>query len=807
MPIPATKERPGLKHKPTTLCYHCGSECLTHDITVGDKLFCCDGCRLVYEVINSNGLCNYYEIQQHPGLSQVKPLRSDKYAYLDQEEIASRLFKFTDGNHAIVILHVPGIHCSSCMWLLEHMHRLNPGITESRLNFSAKEITIRFQRSKISLRQVVELMTTLGYEPAISLQDAENIKKEKPSRHRIYKLGVAGFCFGNIMLMSFPEYLSGSNDLGEEYALLFRMLNLFLSIPVFFYCASEFWVNTWVSLRRLILHIDAPIALALLITYGRSLYEIAHGMGNGYLDSMSGIVFFMLAGRVVQERTYRSLSFHRDYKSYFPIAVTIQTSAGTTARSLHDLKKGDRVVLHSNELVPADSIVTEGTAYVDYSFVTGESEPVMVPEGKQVYAGGRHIGKQIAVTVLQPVSGSYLTSLWNHYAFEKNKTDEREQTSFVHLLSKYFTWILFALAGITTIYWWIHNPSVILPAVSAMLIVACPCALLLAATFTNGNLLRIFSNKGLYLRDAAVAEQLSKITHIVFDKTGTLTDGVTVCADHTGEFTDKERQWVYNCVRSSNHPYSRAITEYMEYHPPVQITFWKEIPGQGMEAVIDGQTIRIGSAAFTGLPAADHLPGTVYISIGEKRGSIRCTPRYRKQMPETIATLRGTYQVSLLSGDRAQQQAQFTTIFGNKNLLHFGKSPEQKLAYIESQQQQGAKVLMIGDGLNDAGALQQSDVGITLSDDVNNFTPSCDAILDASKFDRIPAFIKMAQAGQRIIHFAFIISILYNIIGLYIAVQGLMQPMIAAILMPSSTLSIVLISTGMSAWKARRLKL
>ncbi len=806
MPI-ATTEAPPVQKKATGMkCYHCGSDCLTHDIAIGDKRFCCDGCRLVYEIINSNGLCNYYEIQQHPGLSQIRPLHNEKYAYLDNEAIAGQLYKFTDGNHTIVTLYIPGVHCSSCMWLLEHMSRMNTGIIESRLNFSTKEITIHFHRSKISLRQIVELMTIIGYEPAISLHDAEKKKEKKTNRQRIYKLGIAGFCFGNIMLMSFPEYLS-AGTLSEGHALLFRILNLTLSLPVFFYCASEFWVNTWVSIRRRILHIDAPIALALLITFGRSIYEIANGMGNGYLDSMSGIVFFMLAGRVVQERTYRSLSFHRDYKSYFPIAVTVQTEQGTTTRSLHDLAKGDTVLLHGNEIIPTDGIVTNGTAYVDYSFVTGESEPVMVATGKQVYAGGRHIGRQIAVSVSQPVSESYLTSLWNHYAFSKNKSDERQQTSFVHLLSKYFTWILFTLAGITAVYWWIHNPSVIIPAVSAMLIVACPCALLLAATFTNGNLLRLFSDGGLYLRDAAVAEQLSKVTHIVFDKTGTLTDGVSVSADQTGHFTEEERQWIYNCVRSSNHPYSKAITEHMNLYPPVDIDSWEEIPGSGIKATIKDQEIHIGSATFTGVQEKNNLSGIVFISINGKEGHFRCTPRYREQMPETIMELRNEYQVSLLSGDREPKKFQFHALFGSKDRMHFGKSPGEKLEYIEALQKKGEKVLMIGDGLNDAGALQQSNIGITLANDINNFTPSCDAILDASKFSRIPSLIRMAQAGQRIIHISFIVSILYNIIGLSIAIQGLMSPMIAAILMPSSTLSIVLISTGLSAWAARKLKL
>jgi len=796
---PPAREAAAARQAP---CYHCGTPCATGHIATGDKIFCCEGCRLVYELIAEKGLCDYYRLQSHPGLSQIKPVRSDKYAWLDNEDIARKLYRFTDGNHTVVTLYIPGVHCSSCMWLLEHLYRLDAGITESRLNFSTREVTIHFRKQETSLRRVVELLATVGYEPYISLDDAGKKKAVRPGRKRIYKLGIAGFCFGNIMMMSFPEYLSGGG-LEHQYASLFRVLNLVLSVPVFFYCASEFFSSAWTGLRQKTLNIDAPIALALIITYARSIYEIAAGAGGGYLDSMSGIVFFMLVGRAVQERTWRSLSFHRDYKAYFPIAVQVITGTGTESRTVQELKEKDRVVLHNDEIIPADAVVMSGDARVDYSFVTGEQEPVAVREGQLIYAGGRQTGGQIIIEVVRPVAASYLTSLWNHHAFTKNKAEQNRRESIIHVMSRYFTAVLFTLAAITAVYWWMHDPSKILPSVSAMLIVACPCALLLAATYTNGNLLRICSNNGLFLRDATVIEQLGKTDHIVFDKTGTLTLGGRLLAVPEQPFSEAELDRIYNVVRSSRHPYSRALALHTGVRRDLAPDRWEEHTGMGIAAEIGGDRIRVGSAAFAGAELSAGGQAAVYVRINDRIVPCDIRPDLREGIAGMIAGLRKDYALSLLSGDNDRQRPVMRRLFGAGSGLLFGQQPVDKLRYIGRLQQDGKRVLMIGDGLNDAGALQQSNVGITLADDINNFTPSCDAILDAARFSGLPALLKLVQAGRQIIYGSFVVSILYNIAGLFISMQGKMSPMIAAILMPASTLSIVLITTGLSSMAAK----
>jgi Cu+-exporting ATPase len=788
-------------------CYHCGTKCITGNISIEDKAFCCQGCKLVYEILNENGLCDYYTLQSHPGVSQIKPIRNDKFAYLDDEKVATRLSNFWSKNYCVVTFYIPSIHCSSCMWLLEHLNRINPAITESRINFSAKEITIHFAPDKTTMRKLVELLTTIGYEPYISLNDIDEKEISKSNKQRIIKLGIAGFCFGNIMMMSFPEYFSGIGELDGGLTKLFRYLNLALAMPVLLYSATEFYSAAWAGIKQKVLNIDAPIVLALFITFGRSVYEIASGTGAGYLDSMSGIVFFMLVGRVVQERTYRSLTFTRDYKAYFPIAVSVQTQTGTEKKQLKDLQKGDTVLIHHDEIIPADSVVLSEGGKIDYSFVTGESEPVMVNKGEAVYAGGRLQGAGLTVKVSRPITASYLTSLWNHRAFNKDKAKTNDRISVVHTLSRYFTAILFSLAILTATYWAVFDASKIVTSVSAMLIVACPCALLLAATFTNSNVLRILSINGLYLRDASVIERLAKLDTIVFDKTGTITTNTNIKVSYSGAaLSEAERDLLYTATTASTHPNSVAIKEWLGDREVLQLDTWNEIPGEGITATYGSNSIIVGNSRFAKVPEQMHesYKATTYVNMNGKITAFYMEPGARGGIGAAVKKLATRFKLSVLSGDHDKQRKMLEEVFGQQQTLLFEQKPVDKLRYIENLQKEGKTVAMIGDGLNDAGALQQSDVGIAMTENVNNFTPACDAILDAGKIGELPALLKMARQATLIIRLSFVISIIYNIIGLYIAMRGEMEPVVAAILMPCSTLSIVIISSGLSnllAWR------
>jgi Cu+-exporting ATPase len=514
---------------------------------------------MVFEIINQSGLCAYYEISKNPGTSQKINVRKDKFSFLDDDKISRSLITFTDNTQTHVTFYLPQMHCSSCLWLLENMHKLNQSIISTKVNFPRKEADIIFDHKKVSLRQVAELLTSIGYEPYISFNDLKEAKP-KVSKSKIYKLGVAGFCFANIMLLSFPEYL-GIDIKEHSLVILFRCINLILSLPVILYSATEFYNSAWKSLKHGFLNIDAPIVLAIWVTFGRSLYEVLSASGGGYFDSMSGIVFFMLIGRVLQDKTYEQLSFERDYTSYFPIAVTRKNGDREETVALPDIKLNDTLLIHNEEIIPADGILTRGAALVDYSFVTGESVPVQKEMGEIVYAGGKQIGSNVELLVIKEVAQSYLTKLWNRDELKDNK--KNNEKSFVHLVSRYFTWIVLTIAAIAAVYWAFNDATKIWNSVTAVMIIACPCALLLSNTFTNGNILRILSRNDLYLRNAQAIEDIANVDHIVFDKTGTLTTGQYQDIEYNGLFlTEKLEQKIATLAIQSTHPMSKSIAAY-----------------------------------------------------------------------------------------------------------------------------------------------------------------------------------------------------------------------------------------------------
>lgn len=791
------------------LCYHCGEACDT-SIVSDEKYFCCDGCKFVYQLLQENGLCNYYELSQKPGIKAKGKFSSHRFAYLENEEIKRKLIRFDDGQQSHVSFYLPQMHCASCIWLLENLHTIDQGVLFSKTNFQRKEIFIVFDPSKISLRKVVELLAFLGYEPYISLKEGEKKTNKKVNRKKIFKIGIAGFCFSNIMMLSFPEYFSSGNIGEADLQIVFNYLNLALSLPVFFYCSNEFFISAWKGLQQKWLNIDAPIALAILVTFSRSVYEIVSGTGPGYLDSMSGIVFFMLIGRWFQDKTYDSFSFDRDYKSYFPLGVTIIKNEKEETATISQLKKGDKILIRQNEMIPADAFITKGEGNIDYSFVSGENAPLLKQKGELVYAGGKQLGAAIEMEVVNTVEQSYITQLWNNDVFTQQKNHDR---SFIHPWSRYFTLVLFLIAGTTAFYWSLNDPSKILPAVTASLIVACPCSLLLSSTFTFGNMLRHFGKNKFYLKNSSVIEALSRINTIVFDKTGTLTHSSRANVIYKEELTADDINMVYSLAKESVHPLSRIIRQELisKYNlRPFTIFDLKETAGKGIEGSINGKKIKLGSKQFIeeNNSEVSSNTGEVYFSVdGIKKAVFKINNQYREGIVEMIKSLSSEkYELQVISGDNAAERNNLESIFGKQTTILFHQSPQDKLDFINNYKKQNAaaSILMIGDGLNDAGALKQADVGVGVSENTSQFTPACDAIIDSIEVQKLHNFIQYARSGKKVITWSFILSILYNVVGLSFAVQGLLSPLVAAILMPLSSISIVTFVTLATSFSAKR---
>lgn len=794
-------------------CYHCGEECRDEIIQLDEHEFCCEGCSIVYDLLKENDLCRYYSIDGAQGVSPDKTFFSGKYDYLDLPGVADKLLEFTDGRLSRVNLLVPKMHCSSCIWLLEQLYRINPAIRSSVVNFPEKKVRITYDSEQIKLSEVASLITQIGYEPYISLNDVEGKQIKKINRTKLYKIGISGFAFGNIMMLSFPEYFDlGQTSSDQNMRFLFSMLNIVLSLPVFFYCASDFFKSAWSALKGKYLNIDAPIALALLCVFLTSLYQIGTETGPGYFDSLTGAVFFMLVGRYFQDKTYAGISFDRDYKSYFPVAVSVINEADENRKPITELNTGDHILVRNEELIPADSILLSPRAMIDYSFVSGESEPIERKKGDTIYAGGKQKGSSIELEILRPVSQSYLTQLWNHDTFSKEKEDQ--STTLAARINKYFSVIVLIIAAITFLVWviYFHDAETAFRAFTTSLLVACPCALLLSSTFTNGNLLSLFGKNRFYPKNAHTIERLSHIDTVVFDKTGTITQANEAEVDFIGaELTTNELTIVKSLAMQSSHPLSRMIVKQLAHIAPSKraLLHYEEVGGAGMKAFWGNKEIKLGSAAWVGASINKQTStnaSRVYFSLDQDvLGYFTIKSKYRPELAETIQALqKGGYQTYLLSGDKPTDRAYLAPIFGDDSHLHFEQKPEEKLRFIERLQAANRNVLMVGDGLNDAGALRQSDVGLAVSDDINNFSPSCDAIVEGKQLTLLPAYVQLAKSGQNIIKLSFGISLFYNILGLSFAVTGNLSPVIAAILMPISSITIVGFTTFASNLAAHK---
>ena len=703
-------------------CFHCGDDCGNHPITFQDKSFCCNGCKTVFEIFNENDLTCYYDLQNSPGA--VPKEIEGKYDFLTQENIIEKLTEFRGDSIEIATLYIPHIHCSSCIWILENLNKLNPNISDSQVNFGKKTVRVTYNSDTTNLKSVVLLLSSIGYEPYISLDDFNSGKKQI-NRTLIYKLGVAAFGFGNIMFLSFPEYFEVNEYWLEQYKPLFRWLMFALSLPIVFYSAQDYFISAFKGLKAKILNIDVPIALGVSVLFIRSTIEIMFDLGSGFFDSLAGLIFFLLVGKFFQQKTYEFLSFERDYKSYFPIAITkINKEGYEETIQVYDIEKGDRILIRNEELIPIDGILINGNAKIDYSFVTGESQTISKHSGDKLFAGGKQTNGVIEMEALKSVEQSYLTQLWSNDVFNKNK--EEGFTNITNTISKRFTIAILTISILATTYWLFADSSKAMNVFTAVLIIACPCAIALSAPFTFGNLLRIFGKQKFYVKNASVIEQLAQIN-----------------------------------------------------------------------TIINAVNMKIGSASFVGnTNEKTILNTTVHVSSNNiYKGKFTFYNSYRKGVSKLFNQLKQQFDLVILSGDNEGERENLKKLLPSKTKLIFNQKPEDKLDFIKYHQSEGAKVLMIGDGLNDAGALAQSNVGIAISEDVNVFSPACDAILDASRFEQLYTFIKASKSAIKIIKWSFVLSFFYNIIGLYFAVTGQLEPVVAAILMPLSSISIVIFTT------------
>jgi len=873
-------------------CFHCGTLCRGSVLTVQDKPFCCHGCCTVFEILSANGLTDFYKLSESAGVRITAPAKNEQFQFLDEPAVRARLVDFTDRRLTRITFHIPSIHCIACVWLLENLFRLKPGLGQTQVNFPRKEVALSFDPNQVKLSEVVTLLAALGYEPELKLSALDAKPSGRGTRRLWIQLGLAGFAFGNIMLFSISSYLGLDAFAGPGFAKMVGWLSLGLATPVVVYSALDYWRAAWTSLQQRLLNIDVPIAAGVLAIYLQSTYEVLTGRGEGYFDSLCGLIFFLLCGRLFQQKTYDRLAFDRDYKSFFPLSVTRKERRAPALRetdsegqraelklrapvesqvSLAELAVGDRLLIRNGELIPADAKLVSGPALIDYSFVTGESEPVEKQANDYLYAGGRQMGGAIEVEMVKAVSQSYLTSLWNQDAFRKEKGELLNQIT--NAYSQRFTKLVMVVAVGAAIFWAFVNPALSVKAFTSVLIVACPCALALAAPFALGTAQRVLARRNVYLKNPYVLETLAEVDSVVFDKTGTLTaagaGSVTWCGSGQGEhqtsntqhptsnggharealdvgcspnlgnepvqgagLSETEERWLFSMTRHSTHPFPVRIGEAIKRdYFPEPVRSFLETPGCGMEGSVAGHEIWMGAAAWLEARDVDcrrrgnesqvssseletsHVVScyeekgsVVHVAIdGKYRGHFVLASALRPELARFVAGLNCDCEVALLSGDNEKERGRFAEIFGANAKLNFNQSPLDKLSFIKHRQEAGQTVMMVGDGLNDAGALRQADVGVAVVENVSAFSPASDVILAAGMVARTAEVLRYAKQSLRVVRTAFWISAAYNLVGVAIAASGKLSPVVCAILMPVSSVTVVAFACGAATWLGRGL--
>lgn len=778
------------------ICVHCGADCGKHPVIWNNQKFCCNGCKTVYQLLNENKLYNYYNLDDSPGIKVETTEFGNKYAFLENDEVKEKLITFSEGGISKVKFFIPVIHCASCIWLLENLKTLHPGIKFSFVNFTKKEVDITFNEPQISLRQLVELLSSIHYIPDLS-QSLSNKKDDNQAYKKLlYKIGVAGFVFVNVMTYSLPAYFNGQ-PLDDKLQSLFNILSYILVIPVAFYSGSDYYISAFKNLRKKNISIDLPIALGIIVLFLVTTYEIFFTGAPGYCDSLSGLIFFLLVGKWYQTKTYEALSFDRNYKSYFPIAVTKINKQIEESILLEKIEVDDELIIRNKELIPADSVLIEGDGQIDYSFVTGESSPVIKKIGDFIYAGGRQMSGIIKIRVKKEVNQSHLTKLWNQDKTYEKPTDSLKSLS--DKISKYFTLIIIAIAILGFIFWMIKGEMhTAIFVFTAVLIVACPCALALSIPFTFGNTMRIFGRNGLYIKNTEVIEKLSHISTIVFDKTGTLTKPNENKITFSGEaLSIDETNAIYSLAKQSTHPLSTAIVNLLSDAGYINPEHFVEVSGRGIFGKVGGFEVKIGSEEYVTNSVKNNKQKTsvVFVSINNNRvGYYTISNQYRDGFEQVLNSLKKDFNLNLISGDNDSETENLTRFF-DTNKLFFNQKPQDKADFIKLLQNNGETILMTGDGLNDAGALMQSDVALTIADKVYHFSPASDAVLEAGKFQQLAKFITFTKTSMNIVKLSFAISFLYNIVGISFAITGNLSPIVAAILMPISSVSVVAFAT------------
>jgi Cu2+-exporting ATPase len=834
------RERPRPAAAPVA-CAHCGLAVPASLFREGDsQQFCCAGCRQVYTLVREWGFDQYYRlVAQQQGVLEPARVTGRSFADFDDERLQAEATDRVGDDRRRTRLYLEGVHCAACVWLVEKLPAALAGVDEVRLNIGSGVAEVTWRPAHTRLSTIGRALDRLGYTPHVHRASRVQEARRVEDRAALARLGVATACAMNLMFLHGALYAGQySGGMTSPYETFFRWFSLVVALPVIVFSAKPFYQTAIAGLRARVVHIDLPIAIALSVAFAASAWNVLRGSGPIWFDSLAMLIMALLAARQVQRSAQRAALERADslrgvafleFARKLSLANSIGTNStdyGISSRSefassdedetvevpISALVSGDRVEVRSGELVPVDGTVLLGRSSLDNAVLTGEAAPVVVREGDPVSAGATNLGARLIVRVDAAGERTRVGALLAIVQEALARKPAMLRTT--DLLARRFVQVLLVLAAVTGAVWLPHGPGVALERVVALLVVACPCALGLSVPLAMSVALLRAARAGVFVKDPDALERLRRVDTVLLDKTGTLTEGRATVVRWHGE--DLVLQLARALEAESSHAVARAFrnTPGRPMRVVRTVADVVETPGRGIAGRLDGHDVRVGTrgfveadgpsvtediARFAGALVVEGL-SPVFVAVdGRVAGLAGIGDVLRPDARRTVAALRARgARVRILSGDHPDVVARVGARLDlpPEDALG-GLTPEAKrdlVAQIVARPDRAGSVVMAGDGVNDAAALALADVGIAVHGGTGATIAAADVVITREGVTPIVDVLDGARRLRGVVVRNLAFSLAYNAAASVLALAGLVGPLIAAVLMPISSLIVVLSS-------------
>ena len=786
-------------------CAHCGLPVPPALVdTLKTAQFCCDGCRAVFSILHASGLEDYYVQRERADAQSGTPQRSQrKFQELDEPAFQASHCRVGEPGVLSVDFFVEGVHCSACVWLLERLPRVAPAVLEARYDLTHSVLRVTWDNRASPLSAVARALDSLGYCPHPTHSKSLAAEQRKGDRAILLRLGIAGAAAGNVMLMALALYSGKFAGMSAEYVALFRWGSFAIATPTVFWAGSVFFRGGLAALRTRTPHMDLPVSLGILAGYAGSAANTIRNAGDVYFDSLCTLIFLLLVGRYLQRTHQRSSSQATDLlNAMAPTTARLVESGLTREVPASAVLAGSIIEVQAGERIAADGVVTDGHSAIDTSLLTGESLPQEVSIGDRVHAGTSNQSARLRVRVESAGAQTRLGRLMHSV-----ETTQRERAPIVKLADRvagYFVTAIVLISAATLLIWLKLDARHALDHTVALLVVTCPCALGMATPLAVSAALRAAARRGILFKGGEFIEELARPGVMVFDKTGTLTEGRLELVSFFGDQAIKPL--VRSAEAMSGHPIARAFQRALP-SSSLLCTARTELPG-GVRANVAGSNVLIGSPSFL-TSELGSLPGWAFSQVQEHAEAGR-TPvviavdsnvcavaafadTVRPDATKSLNRLAALgFRLEVLSGDHQRVVDSIVHQLGVPIFKAVGSaSPEAKLAAIASLRASGQRVFMVGDGVNDAAAMAAAHVGIAVHGGAEACLSAADVFTTRPGLEAVALAAEGSRRTMRAIRLGIGLSLAYNVLGIALAISGRLDPLLAAVLMPLSSITVV----------------